>query len=564
MKSFQSPLIARLFHELTLSPRRHRLHQIEGIRRAISLIDPSKDYPFSLLAFHVTSYRRRTSDDDTLLGGKTIIEDLVDLADALTESHPIPRRSAARTLYDTAQLAARFKVSAKTISRWRRRGLIGCWYASDGGVATMLFSARAVQTFISLNLDLVRRGTSFRLMDDAERARIILRARELIAQGRSSMHAVTLTLARESGRAIETIRYTLRRFDFDNPRQALFDRIETAKPMEIGRVVYEAFLNGDAVRDLARRVEKSEGEIRSLIDGERLLRYAGAPIDYIHSAEFESPDAGDVIMSPSDENDSSEFFAAAPRSIPAGLPPYLQELYRTPLLSAAQERQLFRQMNFLLHRAETARREIAENPARANAGDADEVDRRLALVTPIRNRLIQSNLRLVVSVAKRHLAGSSSTNLFELISEGNVALMRAVDKFDYGRGFRFSTYATWAIARAFARAIPEEFTQADRFRTGHDEFLLAVSDPEALSLPAESKRDYLRGKIAPSLADLDERERLVVERHFGLGGAEGGQTLDEIGRDFGISKERVRQIEMRALAKLRASLGDHGAQLLAG
>ena len=558
--------MARLHHELALSPWRHRLHHITGIIRTVSLIDAQRDYPFSFIAFQVTGFRPRGTDVDTLLGGKALVEDLVDLAELLTEAHPLPMSALVGTAMDAERIATRFKVSTKTISRWRRRGLVGCWYQTTDGGRRLLFTTRAVQCFVARNLDLVRRGASFKLMDDAERARIVRRARELAADGQTSLHSVTLQLAEETGRAIETIRYTLRRFDFENPREALFDRVESARPIEIGRVVHAAFIEGDSIESIARRVGRSEREVRELIERERINRLAATPIDYIYNDEFDSPDAERVILAAGAARDAADAGDNVLLSrVPAELPAYLQELYRTPLLGAHEERELFCRMNYLLHRAELARRRIADDPSKATSQMADEVERRLALATPVKNRLIQANLRLVVSIAKRHLSGEAAAGLFELVSDGNVALIRAVEKFDYSRGFRFSTYATWAITRSFARSVPDEYTQADRFRTGHDEFLLAAKDHRALPFPSEeSEREELRACVAHGLSQLDERERCVVERHFGFGGEGETQTLDEIGRAFGISKERVRQIEIRAMRKLRAVLGERGAELLAG
>ena len=183
----------------------------------------------------------------------------------------------------------------------------------------------------------------------------------------------------------------------------------------------------------------------------------------------------------------------------------------------------------------------------------------------LKRRITQANLRLVVSIAKRHAALRAADSLFELVSDGNVSLMRAVDKFDYSRGFKFSTYATWAIKRGFARSLPEEYLRRDRFRTGHDEFLAAVRDhrPESIALDAGSRTAISR-TIADGLAELSSRERGIVERRFGLVGAGRPETLEDISRDVGLSKERIRQIERQALAKLRHHLGDGGIELLAG
>jgi RNA polymerase sigma factor (sigma-70 family) len=157
----------------------------------------------------------------------------------------------------------------------------------------------------------------------------------------------------------------------------------------------------------------------------------------------------------------------------------------------------------------------------------------------------------VVSIARRHVG--RSPRFFEVVSDGNLSLMRAVEKFDYARGFKFSTYASWAIMRNYARTVPEHLYQSARLVTGAEEVLSGA--PAREDMAGAGLFDSTRQLIQKGLALLSARERDVVVRHYGL--EEGGtpQTLDQIGRLFGVTKERVRQIERKAIAKLQQALG---------
>lgn len=569
MKRFKCQEMSQLSHELKMSPARLRLRHIAGIDRAIQVIDPSKEYPYSFVAFQVTGFTSRSAAATTEvpLRGKTLIDDLVGLAEELTSDQPLPYDTAFGRIYDADTLAKRFNVSTKTISRWRKRGLLGCWFAREGERARIGYTSRAVRVFVGRNRDLIKRGSTFQLMGDDERTGIIARARELVAIGESTLHAVTLKLAEETGRAVETIRYTLRNFDFDNPKQALFDKSENARKLDEGEVIYNAFMEGEALDALAERFNRSVPDIGRAITNCRLSELCGEPFDYIFNESFAKADAEDAILNAKvDSSSDGESASDAAARVPAGLPAYLQSLYRTPLLSADEECLVFQQMNYRMHRAEQLRQRVAANPDKATTSDIAAVDAEIDMAVVLKKRITQANLRLVVSIAKRHLAGQPDSSLFELISDGNVALMRAVEKFDYAKGFKFSTYATWAIKRSFARSIPEEYSRRDRYRTGHDEFLAAARDyraPATISME-QSTGNAVQQTVANGLASLTSRERSIVERHFGLTQTGETDTLDTISRDIGISKERVRQIERRALAKLRDHLGDRAIELLAG
>ena len=206
------------------------------------------------------------------------------------------------------------------------------------------------------------------------------------------------------------------------------------------------------------------------------------------------------------------------------------------------------QFNYLKFLATKLRREL--DPTDPRTGLMDEIENLYEEAIQVKNFLVQSNLRLVVSIAKRHVMAGDE--FFQLVSDGNMSLFRAVEKFDYSRGNKFSTYGSWAIMKNFARSIPEEFKQRDRFRTSSEEAFMGAPDSRLNNFKAEIEQGLRKSQIGKILSSLDEREQQIIISRFGLDHDHEPQTLKEVGQEIGVTKERVRQIEARALVKLRA------------
>jgi RNA polymerase sigma factor (sigma-70 family) len=219
-----------------------------------------------------------------------------------------------------------------------------------------------------------------------------------------------------------------------------------------------------------------------------------------------------------------------------------------PLLTREQEQHLFRKMNYLKHKAHLLRKHL--DPTRAKTQDLDRVEELQDQANEVKELLINCNMRLVVSIAKRHVAVTD--NFFELLSDGNVSLIRAVEKFDYFRGNKFSTYASWAIMKNFARSIPEEKHRRERYVTGHEELFDAAPDNRTDEAECLQSAEQASHKVNRLLSLLDPREREIIRMRAGLDSGSEGMTLEKIGEKLGITKERVRQLNVRAMKKMRS------------
>ncbi|HZW29798.1 MAG TPA: sigma-70 family RNA polymerase sigma factor [Isosphaeraceae bacterium] len=308
--------------------------------------------------------------------------------------------------------------------------------------------------------------------------------------------------------------------------------------------IYRQSRRGVSVEALAAQFGLSRSRIERVLKEMRAKRLLETPLEFIGDPNFDDPAAVVEILGPAPEP-AADHGSRRLRALD-GLPPYLAGLYDFPLLSREEERYLFRKMNYLKYRAHQLR--AALDPSHCDAAQLDEIEHLQHEALAVKNQLIRANLRLVVSIAKK-LAGPTNP-LFELVSDGNMSLIRAVEKFDARRGFKFSTYASWAILKNFRRSIPEERRRRNRFVIGHDEsFEIA---PEIRRDASEQESDHRRNQeiVERMLGRLDSRERRVLISRYGIGGA-AAQTLEQLGRELGVSKERVRQIQSQAQEKLR-------------
>jgi RNA polymerase sigma factor (sigma-70 family) len=240
----------------------------------------------------------------------------------------------------------------------------------------------------------------------------------------------------------------------------------------------------------------------------------------------------------------------------SGLPAHLARMCATPLLTPEEESALFERMNYCKFRADSIRRKMrSANPSVAAINEFDDMIERSER---LRNHLLQANTRLVMSIARKF---ADARNPFDdLLSQGIASLMHSVEKFDFDRGYRFSTYATCAVRRELYRMVMNRKKQARRFSTGTSELLDGhVESEEDQQSPHAKLADYrqLSAAVSEMMEDLDEREQLILSARFGLDDGAKRASYSKLGTRLGISKERVRQLANRAIDKLRELVPDY-------
>ncbi|MDA1053554.1 MAG: sigma-70 family RNA polymerase sigma factor [Planctomycetota bacterium] len=220
------------------------------------------------------------------------------------------------------------------------------------------------------------------------------------------------------------------------------------------------------------------------------------------------------------------------------------ELDRTSVLTSETESRLFLQMNRCYYRASQLRDGRQEQ---SPCFDDSTTEEELARGDQIRNQLVVIFHKLTVSIAKHFV--SSRHSLEELASEGDATLIRAITLFDPSRGFRFSTYATYAIRRRLARYV----TSSEHLRAAPVDFRDAppIPDRRRWTLPYEQAMEAGVQWLESALFELTQRERYIIRCRFGWGREFEPRTLQEIADELGISRERVRQLEAKAITKLQ-------------
>jgi RNA polymerase sigma factor (sigma-70 family) len=305
----------------------------------------------------------------------------------------------------------------------------------------------------------------------------------------------------------------------------------------------------------------SAGAVRRTLssEDEKLLnQLMGQEQDYIDSPAFYEKHAERKIYdeAPDIQKPDTSWYHPVMDDLSASSKGRTVKSAQQVILTGAEEKVLFHQFNYARHRIWQIQQEVWASPTKKPSGDqAAEILRWHRRADQIREQIAETNLALVLAMAKR--TRMSEVDFADLVSEGNMALLRAVDKFDAGRGYKFSTYACRAILKAFSRQGMKLSKYRQRFPTDFDPKLERSNFLETKRTSFEKDAaEEVKRIVLENRADLTDVERTVIEHRFGLESAEGEKpmTLEQVGQIIGVTKERVRQIQNKAMEKIRLQL----------
>ena len=537
-------------------PRAQQLKQLIAAESLFKIVQPPQEYPYEFICFKITGYRPKNSPAATSITGSDLIKNLPKYIHKASSRLHLRVNEQGEKIYSLHDLAKHLNVSIRTLERWQSKGLIGRKYVFNDNVMKTGFSQSAVDEFVKANKSIVENAANYSTMDPRLKNEIIKYIAQTSQQEELSKTAIIKKAAGKFDRAPETIRLLVAEYEKSSKKQLFLNQRSQIEPTDAAEI-FKLYQSGESVEKIAVKYGHSSSSIYRIITQRRVRKLLAIKIDYIPSDEFLQPDAEEKILS------EQSSIRRTPRKIltdPSAKinqndwQNFIEAVKKIPMLNREQELQLFKRYNFLKYLVSEKIKKI--NLTSFCGKTAYQAQELLDEAGRLKNIIIEANLKLVVRIAGRH----SGANMGDLVSEGNIALMRAVEKFDYTKGFRFSTYASWVISRAFARYLPAEQAMMGA-ELPEEEFQIAAVENAA----SDEIDNAHRSLMSAIEQNLNEREQHVIRYHFGLSGTmvkKEFKTLKQIGEDLGVTKERVRQIELEALSKLRQTLSPEEFELL--
>ena len=561
MRPIKSQNLAQLLMQLRFTPEKKRRKQLDAAEKLVAIIDKDKEYPYEFVCFRITGFQPKCDTESELIKGDELLEDLRIFISKLSGKLARPVTEQSQKIYSIEELVKKIGVSTKTIYRWRKQGLVARKHIFDDGKRRLGFLQSVVDEFLASHPDLAGKARNFSRLTDRQKQQIVRQAVKLAAGKNLSRYQIIDRISVKTGKCHETIRYTLLNYENAHPDKPIFKKSAGVTGPAQATEVYRLYKQGCNIKELMKRFDRNKSSIYRIINRRRAKVLLARKTEFVASDEFLGKDTkARILTEPPDKSEPSVLKNTEPIKLTgSSLSEYLHSLRDTPVLNREQEVELFRRYNYLKFLACQSRAGI--KLSRVSGKMISQVESYLSQAEEIKRRIIEANLRLVVNVARKHTL--SGANLLDLVSEGNISLMHVVEKFDYSRGFRFSTFASWAIAKDYAHKIPDQLGKTRKASLANIHREMRTEDAADFAA-IERAHQSLTQVIKDNLTD---REQYVIMNRFGLVGPpikKETKTLIQIGEELNLSKERIRQIELVALQKLRQSLSPEEFELLTG
>jgi len=521
---YRNALIGELARQFAYTPRKRKAEQLGRLRQFAPRLHPDQAYPYDFVIFQITRFR---PDDapHAVFDGASLMADLMTLLHEVSDSLDLSAAEAGSPVLRLQEVCRTYDVSLKTLRRWRGQGLVTLRFVFPDGKKLSGVCQADLEAFVESHPDIIGRTRAYCYLDASTRRAILARAFELSLAEELTATEAAGRLAREFGCGHDAVRRVLHDYEQAHPGIAIFAPCPNPLSEDERRQLLALYRNGYQPRELARSFHLGASALDHAVREVVVEEILGHEWQYVASPDFDRPGAERSLMD----------------GLAAGAPD--EQAVEGPL-DTEQEALLFRQYNLAKCLLARAREEL--RPSDLTDRQLHRLVRLHDLALAARNCLVVANLRLVVHLASRHLG--LGRRLDDLVSDGTVSLMQAIEKFDPARGVRFSTYSSWAIRKNFAKSLPREAQRHQTEVTGTEELIESRGDARAAAPAERDFREVLRSTVASLLLELSPRERDVVVARFGLGRR--AETLEQIGRRFQVTRERVRQIEALALRKL--------------
>jgi len=533
--------IAELARQLEFTPTSNRLVQVDAAEQLLLEIEPDKAYPLEFIVFRITGYSPKPVDQP-MLAGVALQHDLGLLIEHVSKTLDLAYEATSLPVLTIEQACKTFAVTSKTLQRWRRKGLPARRYLFPDGKRRVAFSVASVQRFMAAHSDTLLEVGNVSRVEADELTRILRHARRLAVHCRCDKDSLLRRLSRRFHRSVLAIEPLLERHDQEQPDEPILTRVREPLSASKQRWLLRRWRRGGGLLKLSRRLRVPRSAAYDVLMRDRVERLQRRRVKFIDDPLYHQDQAQTAI----DEIVAQQELLDGPDSestrVPRDLPPALQSLCRAPLLSRNRERSLFLALNWHKFQYVMLRRTL--DPQRVTARQLTVLEEHGRRAAAVKNQLVAANLRLVISVARKHLR--PGLNLMELISDGSLTLIRAADSFDTHRGNRFSTYATFALMKGFARSVPRMLNE-QHHNCGDAAAFGDIADQHTAQV---WDRMGLTQDLQALLAALEPRERDVLQAHWGLFDRDAA-SYEQVGERLGLSRQRVRQIEQGALAKLR-------------